>query len=249
MPLPAQKPAAPAKATAQSPVRISRQTARIDAPRLVVVLVIDQFRADYLDRFRDSFESIGFARLLREGAVFRSCFYPYAITETGPGHATLATGTTPDRHGIASNNWYDAKRKRSVYALEDESSPVVGGSAGRTPVSPRNLLGTSLSDELRLATWGRARVFGVALKDRAAILSTGHGATGAYWYDTKVPGFVTSRYYREALPEWVAAFNHDHPIQPPADRFPFSPAANKLTAEFAETLIEKEGLGKSEILL
>lgn len=245
-PAPAQQPAAPANSTAQMPVRTSRQTTHTGPPRLVVVLVIDQFRADYLDRFRDSFESVGFARLLHEGAVFRSCFYPYAITETGPGHATLATGTTPDRHGIASNNWYDARRKRSVYALEDESSPVIGGAPGRTPVSPRNLVGDTLSDELRLATSGRARVFGVALKDRAAILSTGHGASGAYWYDTKVPGFVTSKYYRDALPDWVAAFNHDHPIEPPADRFPYTAAANKLTTEFAEALIEKEGLGKGE---
>jgi predicted AlkP superfamily pyrophosphatase or phosphodiesterase len=222
------------------------EISRSSAPRLIVVIVIDQFRADYLDRFRDSFESVGFARLLREGAVFRSCFYPYAITETGPGHATLATGTTPDRHGIASNNWYDPQRKRSVYALNDDSSPVVGGAPGRTPVSPRNLVGDTLSDELRLATAGRARVFGVAFKDRAAILSTGHGATGAYWYDTKVPGFVTSKYYRDALPDWVTAFNHDHAIPAPADRFPYSPLANKVTTEFAEAVIEKEGLGKSD---
>jgi predicted AlkP superfamily pyrophosphatase or phosphodiesterase len=241
----AQKSAAP-QAAAQAPAKSTPKSSPSEAPRLVVVLVIDQFRADYLDRFRDSFESVGFARLLREGAVFRSCFYPYAITETGPGHATLATGTTPDRHGIASNNWYDAAKKRSIYALEDESAPVVGGAKGRTPVSPRNLFGTTLSDELRLATMGRARVFGVALKDRAAILSTGHGATGAYWFDTKIPGFVTSKYYRDALPDWVAAFNQAHPIPAPADRFPYSAASNKLTTDFAEALIEKEGLGKGE---
>ncbi|NDQ55924.1 MAG: alkaline phosphatase family protein [Acidipila sp.] len=227
--------------------RLPGKTARIvppgAAPRLVVVLVIDQFRADYLDRFRGSFEPQGFRRLLREGAVFRACFYPYAITETGPGHATLATGTTPDRHGIASNNWYDAEKKRSIYALEDESSPVVGGTPGRTPVSPRNLIGDTLSDELRLANHGRARVFGVALKDRAAILSTGHGASGAYWFDAKVPGFVTSKYYREALPDWVVDFNQKHPLPVPADQFPKTIESSNLTVGFAEALMEKENLG------
>lgn len=216
------------------------------APRLVVVVVIDQFRADYLDRFQGKFSEGGFTRLMREGAVFHSCFYPYAITETGPGHATLATGTTPDRHGIASNNWYDAQRKKSVYALQDESAPVVGGAPGHTPVSPRNLMGDTLSDELRFATTGRARVFGVALKDRAAILSTGHGGSGAYWYDTRVPGFVTSKYYRDALPDWVIAFNQKHPLTVPAEQFPKKIEATNLTVEFAEALVEREDLGKGE---
>jgi hypothetical protein len=215
------------------------------APRLIVVLVIDQFRADYLDRFREQFVAGGFARLLREGAVFRSCYFPYAITETGPGHATLATGTTPDRHGIASNEWYDARRQRMLYALEDESSPVVGAD-GLKPVSPRNLIGSTFSDELRLATLGRARVFGVALKDRAAILSTGHGASGAYWFDLKNgSGFVTSKYYRETLPNWVAAFNKAHPLDQPPGDFSRSAASIKLTVAFARDLIEKEDLGPS----
>jgi len=236
-------------ALAQTARKVPAQTnpQRPRAPRLIVVLVIDQFRADFLDRFREKFAAGGFSRLLREGAVFRSCYYPYAITETGPGHATLATGTTPDRHGIASNEWYDPdpRRKRMVYALEDESSPVIGAE-GLKPVSPRNLIGSTFSDELRLATLGRSRVFGVALKDRAAILSTGHGASGAYWYDLKSgSGFVTSKYYRETLPEWVLAFNKAHPLgQTPAE-FSRSGAANNLTIAFARELIEKEDLGPS----
>lgn len=242
-PAPAQQPP-PKAATAPAPAKPASKPSLSAAPRLIVVVVIDQFRADYLDRFRSEFGPGGFARLLRDGAVFRSCYYPYAITETGPGHATLATGTTPDRHGIASNNWYDAARNRSVYALEDESSPVVGGAPGRTPVSPRNLVGDTFSDELRFATMGRARVFGVSLKDRAAILSTGHGANGAYWYDTKVPGFVTSKYYRDALPAWVLAFNQQHPLTVPPEEFPRTIQSSNLTVAFAEALVERENLGR-----
>jgi len=225
------------------------------SPRLVVVLVIDQFRSDFLDLYRGEFGDGGFVRLMREGAVFRECFYPYAITETGPGHATLATGTTPDRHGITANDWFSPSLGKTVYALLDESSPVVGGTPGQTPVSPRNLIGTTLSDEMRLATFGKARVFGVALKDRAAILSTGHGANGAFWFDSSGIGFVTSIYYRSLLPDWVAAFNRSHAPQFPADpaarkpavaHFRQTGAANRLVADFALALVDNEKIGRGE---
>jgi hypothetical protein len=225
------------------------------APRLVVVLVIDQFRSDYLDIYRSEFGDGGFVRVMREGAVFRECFYPYAITETGPGHATLATGTTPDRHGITANDWFNVSQGKTIYALLDESSQVVGGTPGQTPVSPRNLIGTTLSDEMRLATFGKSRVFGVALKDRAAILSTGHGGNGAYWFDSGGTGFVTSTYYRSLLPDWVAAFNRSHALQLPADAagrkaavslFLHSGAANRLVADFALALTDNEKAGHGE---
>jgi len=224
-------------------------------PRLVVVLVIDQFRTDFLDLYRGEFGDGGFARLLREGAVFRECFFPYAITETGPGHATLATGTTPDRHGISANEWFNPASGKEVYALLDENAQVVGGTPGQTPVSPRNLNGTTVSDEMRLATGGKSLVFGVALKDRAAILSTGHGANGAYWFDSNGTGFVTSTYYRGLLPDWVSAFNRSHALQLPADpagrklalsQFRRSAAANRLVLDFAFALIENEKLGRDE---
>jgi len=213
-------------------------------PRLVVVLVIDQFRADYLDRFASQFGPGGFRRLLREGAYFRSAYYPYAGVETAPGHATLATGTTPNRHGIAGNQWYDQKLSRVVEAIEDKDSPIVGGSNALTPASPRNLMSDTLSDELRLATLGRSRVYGVALKDRAAILSTGHGGLGAYWFDQKQGGFVTSKYYRDALPGWVVEFNQQHPISPPLDEFIRGAESNQLTVDFARELIRREELGR-----
>ena len=225
------------------------------APRLVVVLVIDQFRPDYLDIYRNEFGEGGFLRLMREGANFRECFYPYAMTETGPGHATLATGTTPDRNGISANEWYSPLAGKTIYGLLDESSMVIGGTPGQTPVSPRNLVGTTLSDEMRLASRGKSRVFGVALKDRAAILSTGHGANGAYWFDAGGAGFVTSLYYRSTLPEWVTAFNRGHALELPAEpaarraalvRFRESGAANRLVGDFALALVDNEKLGRAE---
>jgi hypothetical protein len=225
------------------------------SPRLVVVLVIDQFRSDYLDLYRGEFGDGGLVRLMREGANFRECFYNYAITETGPGHATLATGTTPDRHGISENGWYSPLVGKTIYALLDESSMVIGGTSGQTPVSPRNLIGTTLSDEMRLATGGKSRVFGVALKDRAAILSTGHGGNGAYWFDAGGSGFVTSLYYRSLLPDWVLAFNKSHALQLPADpagrkaavaQFRERGAANRLVAEFALTMMDSEKIGRGD---
>ncbi|HMD32347.1 MAG TPA: alkaline phosphatase family protein [Candidatus Acidoferrales bacterium] len=234
---------------------MKKQTLADAPPRLVVVLVVDQFRSDYLDYYRSEFGDAGLMRLMREGAVFRECFYPYAITETGPGHATLATGTTPDRHGIGANQWFNPELGKDMYAMFDENSPVVGGTPGQTPVSPRNLNGTTLSDEMRLATGGKSLVFGVALKDRASILSTGHGANAAYWYDSSGTGFVTSTYYRGLLPEWVLAFNKTHAVQlstePTARRrelgtFRESAAANRLVSEFAMGLVDNERLGRDE---
>jgi len=225
------------------------------SPRLVVVLVIDQFRSDYLDIYRSEFGDGGFVRAMREGAVFRECYYSYAITDTGAGHATIATGTTPDRHGITANDWFSPQQGKTVYALLDESSPVVGGTPGQTPVSPRNLIGTTLSDEMRLATSGKSRVFGVALKDRAAILSAGHGANGAYWFDSNGIGFVTSTYYRSLLPDWVAAFNRSHAPKLPADPaarkaalslYRQSGAANRLVADFALALMDNEKVARGE---
>ena len=225
------------------------------SPRLVVLLVIDQFRSDYVDMYRSELSDGGFLRLLREGADFRECFYPYAMTETGPGHATLATGTTPDRNGIPANEWYSALQGKMIYGLLDESAMVIGGSKGQTPVSPRNLNGTTLPDEMKLATGGKSRVYGVALKDRAAILSAGHGANGAYWFDSGGTGFVTSLYYRSTLPDWVAAFNRSHALQLPAEaaarkaalvRFRESGAANRLVQDFALALVDNENLGRGE---
>jgi len=186
-------------------------------PKLVVVLVIDQFRYDYLLRFRPFFSKGGFNLLLDGGAVFTDCRYDYASTITGPGHATLLTGAYSNLHGIIENEWYDRLQHRQVYCVEDLSTRTVAsrqGSSATPGFSPRNLVGSTLGDELRAATDFRSKVISISLKDRAAILMGGHSPTAAYWYDSGAGRFVTSTYYEATLPAWVEEFNHPSPAQP-----------------------------------
>lgn len=186
-----------------------------DRPKLIVVLVIDQFRYDYLVRFRPQFVERGF-NLLLGGANFVNCRYEYATTITGPGHATLFTGAYPNIHGIIGNGWYDRSRGRTVSCIEDSTARLVGSGnpRGGLGVSPRNLIGSTLGDELRLASDFRSKVVAVSLKDRAAVLSGGHTANAAYWYDAGTGHFVTSSYYMSALPSWVAEVNERTPAKP-----------------------------------
>jgi predicted AlkP superfamily pyrophosphatase or phosphodiesterase len=214
------------------------------APRLVVLFVVDQMRADYLDRFRARFGPDGFRQLLA-GARFTECAYPYAITETAPGHATLATGTTPDRHGIVGNEWYDRALGRMVTSVEDPAAPLVGASG--TGASPRRLLADTLGDGMRLATGGRALTFAVAGKDRAAILSVGAMASGAYWYDEGSGRMVTSNYFRDSLPAWASRFDASHYAgKRTADDFRRQPAFHDMLLDFAASLVEGEHLGEDD---
>jgi len=180
-------------------------------PKLVVVIVIDQFRADYLERYRDQFGEGGFRLLLDHGANFSDCNYDYANTRTAPGHATLFTGTYSDGHGIAANEWWDQKKKRMVTSVEDDDTKIVGlggdSAESKVGVSPHNLLADTLGDELKLATQGQARVFSLSLKDRAAVLPGGFSADGAFWIDPKSGAWITSTYYRPDLPKWAQDFN------------------------------------------
>ena len=176
-------------------------------PKLVVVIVIDQFRGDYLERYRDQFGDGGFRLFLDHGAYFSNCFYNYANTRTAPGHSTLFTGAYSNGHGIADNEWWDPQKKRMVTSVEDDSTKLVGVSEDHAGASPHNLLSDTLGDELKLATQGKSRVFGISLKDRAAILPAGFAANGAYWIDAKSGAFITSTYYRDNLPQWVQEFN------------------------------------------
>jgi hypothetical protein len=182
-------------------------------PKLVVVIVIDQFRGDYLERYHDQFGEGGFRLLLDHGANFTDCNYDYANTRTAPGHATLFTGAYSNGHGIAANEWWDPKKKRIVTAVEDDDTQLVGlatpntMSATLAGASPHNLLADTLGDELKLATQGKSRVFAVSLKDRAAILPGGFAADGAYWIDPKSGTWITSTYYRPDLPKWAQDFN------------------------------------------
>jgi hypothetical protein len=176
-------------------------------PKLVVVIVIDQFRGDYLDRYRDQFGEGGFRLLLDHGANFTDCNYDYANTRTAPGHATLFTGAYSNGHGIAANEWWDPKKKKMVTSVEDDDTKLVGVSGDKTGASPHNLLADTLGDELKLATQGQARVFTLSLKDRAAILPGGFAANAAYWIDAKSGAWITSTYYRPDLPKWAQDFN------------------------------------------
>ncbi len=181
-------------------------------PKLVILLVIDQFREDYLERYRSDFKDRGFRLFLDEGAYFPDCYFNYANTKTSPGHATLATGAYTDGHGISSNDWWDLTRnsQRPISSVEDPRYFLVGPADGakREGSSPRNLLATTFGDEVRLDTNGAAHLYGVSLKDRAAILTSGLSANGAFWIDERTGQYITSSYYMRALPDWAVAFNN-----------------------------------------
>jgi len=184
-------------------------------PKLVVVIVIDQFRGDYLERYRDQFGDGGFRVFLDRGAYFTECNYDYANTRTAPGHATLFTGSYVSGHGIVANEWWDPQKRKRVTSVEDDNTRLVGTGAGKNGpgASPRNLLSDTLGDELKLATAGKARVFAISLKDRAAVLPAGFSGDAAYWIDPKSGDWITSTYYRPDLPEWVRNFNGSHRAQ------------------------------------
>jgi len=180
-------------------------------PKLIVVIVIDQFRGDYLERYHDQFGDSGFRLLLDHGAYFPDCNYNYANTRTAPGHATLFTGAYSNGHGIVANEWWDAKKKKLVTSVEDDDTKLVGLAGDKTGSSPHNLMADTLGDELKLATQGRSRVFAVSLKDRAAVLPGGFSADTAYWIEPQSGSWTTSTYYRADLPRWVQDFNKNQP--------------------------------------
>jgi hypothetical protein len=228
-------------------------------PRLVIILVVDQLRADYLDRYRADFKGRGFRLFLDKGAYFEDCYYDYANTKTAPGHATLGTGAYTDGHGISANAWWDLTRNktRPVSAVEDDRYKILGAiHPGKEPgASPLNLRASTVGDSLRLATVGQAKVFGISLKDRAAILPAGYSANGAYWIEPASGAFITSSYYMDALPDWVTAFNSgDRAGQaaqeagaPDTKQFyeavGSTPAGNAYELDFARALITGEQLG------
>src|SRR5579864_207976 len=176
-------------------------------PKLLVVIVIDQFRGDYLERYHDQFGDSGFRLLLDHGAYFPDTYYDYANTRTAPGHSTLFTGAYSNGHGIAANEWWDPKKRRMVTSVEDDDTKTVGASGDKAGASPHNLMADTLGDELKLATQGKSRVFGVSLKDRAAIIPGGFAADGAYWIEPASGAWITSTYYRSDLPKWAQDFN------------------------------------------
>lgn len=206
---------APAQQRRHETTRAASAAAQTKRPRLVLLIAVDQFRYDYLERFGDLFGAGGLRRLMRDGASWAECNYDHVPTETAPGHATMMTGAWPSETGIIANLWYDRIEGKSVENVRDDSVRLLGGGEGEAASSPRNLLVSTLGDQLKMATAGRAHVVGVSSKNRAAILPAGRMADAAYWYSTQTGTFVSSTYYFERLPDWAANFN----AAKPADKF------------------------------
>ncbi len=178
------------------------------SPKLVVGIVVDQMRYDYLTRFYDRFGKGGFKRMVNEGYNCKNNHFNYVPTYTGPGHASIYTGTTPQNHGVISNHWYNKFGKEMVYCASDPSVKAVGSASELERMSPHRMKTTTVSDQNRLHTQMRGKTIGIAIKDRGAILPAGHTANGAYWFRGKDEGkWITSTFYRNDLPEWVKAFN------------------------------------------
>ncbi len=180
----------------------------VSRPKLVIGLVVDQMRWDFLYRYQDRYlANGGFNRLLKQGFSNENTFIPYAPTITACGHSTIFTGSTPAITGIAGNDWYDQRLRRKVYCTEDGTVQTVGSSSKNGQMSPRNMRTTTIGDELKLATNFRSKVIGIAIKDRGGILPAGHSADAAYWYDGSTGNWITSTYYMNELPAWVKNFN------------------------------------------
>lgn len=179
--------------------------AAIERPKLVVGIVVDQMRWDYLYRYQKRYTDGGFKRLLGEGFSCENTMIPYVPSVTAIGHTCIYTGSVPSIHGIAGNNF--VKEGKKVYCTDDDSVKPVGTTSEAALMSPRNLWTSTIGDEMKIASNGRAKVVGVALKDRASILPAGHNPDGAFWFDDQTGCFITSSYYMDRLPKWVEAFN------------------------------------------
>jgi hypothetical protein len=243
-------------------------------PKLVVLIVVDQLRGDLPERYHDEFVPDGFRRFMDQGAWFSACYYKYANTKTAPGHATIGTGTYTLGHGIGGNEWWDPARRKTVTSVEDDHVELLGANVKAAGASPHNLMTNTVSDELKLATQGRARVYGISLKDRAAILPVGYSADGAFWIDHESGAFVTSTFYMKEAPAWLTEFNasgaaakylnrewkdRDGKVlrttsqtagekpKPFYDLVGATPFASDYTLDMARAVIEKEKLGTGPV--
>lgn len=187
------------------PTSTSSEAAR--RPKVIVGITVDQMRYDYIERYWNDYSEGGFKRLVREGFFCRNLHYNYLPTKTGPGHASIFTGTTPAVHGILANDWYMRSLGRTINCVEDTAVKGVGSASHYAKRSPNNMLSTTIGDELKLFTNNRSRVFGVAHKDRGSILPAGRTADAAYWMMSDSGNFVSSTWYMNDLPKWVKDFN------------------------------------------
>ena len=232
-------------------------------PKLVLAIVVDQFRYDYLTRFRSEYTG-GLNRLLTRGAVFANANYEQAPTVTAIGHSILMSGAMPSVSGIIGNEWFEPASGKRVTSVEDDSVKLLGGSS-EGGASPRRLLVSTVGDELKIASGGKSRVIGISLKDRSAILPAGHMADGAYWIEAKTGNVVSSTYYFAELPAWIKDLN----ASKPADKYsgaawlghtllkfgeagyyaslPPTPFSNELIELIAERAIAAEKLGQRQV--
>ncbi|WP_367268561.1 alkaline phosphatase PafA [uncultured Pedobacter sp.] len=182
--------------------------AEVARPKLVVGLVVDQMRWDYLYRYYNRYTNGGFKRLINDGFSVENTYIPYTPTYTACGHTCIYTGSVPAVHGIIGNDWYDPETKKNVYCTEDSSVSTVGSTpSSEGNMSPKNMLTTTITDELRLATNFKGKVIGISLKDRGSILPAGHAANAAYWYQGSTGNWITSTYYMKEVPTWIADYN------------------------------------------
>jgi arylsulfatase A-like enzyme len=233
-------------------------------PKLIVILIVDQMRGDFLSRWQNDFGDGGFRLLTEHGAVFTDCNYDYASTHTSPGHSSIMSGAYVNGHGVVSNSWWDPAKKKIVGSVEDERYPAVGLAQGASEqaYSPKNLLATTLGDEMKLATGGKSRVFALSIKGYAAVLSGGHAADAAYWVDPKSGAWLTSSIYRKDLPKWVEEFNstkgpqrvlgrewkdaagkNSYPGAKTIEDIAYTPYSNEYELDFARSLVVNEKLG------
>ena len=195
-------------------------------PRLVLLIVVDQFRYDYLERFGDLFGPNGFRRLLRDGASWTQANYDHMPTYTAPGHGTMMTGAYPAESGIIANEWLDRPTGKRITSVTDDSVKLLGGDQTEAAASPKRLMSSTVGDEMRLITNDRAKVIGISVKDRSAILPAGRHANAAYWFSIASGKMVSSTYYFNQLPAWVTSFNDTKP----ADKY-FGAKWNRLLSE------------------
>jgi predicted AlkP superfamily pyrophosphatase or phosphodiesterase len=189
-------------------LQAQKNIATITKPKLMVGLVIDQMRWDYLYRYENRYSNNGFKRLIKDGFSCNNTFIPYTPSVTAVGHTCIYTGSVPAINGIVGNNWYNKTLKKVVYCSDDELATGIGGDVKSGKMSPVNMLTTTITDELKLATNNKSTVVGVCIKDRGAIFPAGHNANAAYWYDGKTGNWITSNYYAKALPNWLTEINN-----------------------------------------
>ena len=186
---------------------------KIKKPKIVIGIVVDQMRYDYLTRFYDRYSENGFKKLLNNGFSLENAHYNYIPTYTAVGHTSIYTGTTPENHGVISNYWYDKFLKKTIYCVDDITYKTVGNSSDSGKKSPYRMQSTTVADQLHMAQNMRGKTIGIGIKDRSAILPAGHTANAAYWFDGGTRGqWISSSYYMDKLPDWVIKFNNSNRI-------------------------------------